>query len=329
MRVAVVGMGKMGLLHAGILSVLPNVQLVAVCEKSVVTRRLLAKAFRDLPVLDDVAAFAGLDLDAVFVTTPTPSHYAVAKTVCQERLARHLFVEKPLAQNFSESRELAELVSRLGGVNMVGYLRRFMVTFLKAKHLLAQGVIGEPVSFAVRAFSSDLCGLSENSRVSVVRGGVLRDLGCYAIDLALWFFGDLEVESARIEALTGVDAEDAVDFSLRRRGGSLRGDFSVSWCKEGYRMPEVAVSVRGSGGSIDVNDDKVSLKVGDGGVSVFYRPDLDDSVGFWLGGPEYYREDAYFFDCVRGGLAAEPGFDGASRVDFLIDGIQRGAVRIG
>jgi len=34
LRVAVIGLGKMGLLHAGILSVLPDVELVALCEKS-------------------------------------------------------------------------------------------------------------------------------------------------------------------------------------------------------------------------------------------------------------------------------------------------------
>lgn len=37
LRVAVVGLGKMGLLHASILNVLSNVKLTAVCEKSGMT----------------------------------------------------------------------------------------------------------------------------------------------------------------------------------------------------------------------------------------------------------------------------------------------------
>ena len=40
-KVGVVGMGKMGLLHCGILSVLPGVELVGVCEPAKLTRRIL------------------------------------------------------------------------------------------------------------------------------------------------------------------------------------------------------------------------------------------------------------------------------------------------
>ena len=40
LKVAVVGFGKMGILHAGILNALPKVQLVAVCEKSGLIRGL-------------------------------------------------------------------------------------------------------------------------------------------------------------------------------------------------------------------------------------------------------------------------------------------------
>ena len=326
MNVAVVGMGKMGLLHTSLLSVLPNVQLKAVCEKSAVTRKFLKKAFRRFNVVEDVAEFSGLDLDAVFVTTSTPSHYSVAKTVYQQGLARHLFIEKPLAANYSESKELCELANKFGGVNMVGYLRRFMVTFIKAKELLNQGVIGEPVSFKINGFSSDFCGI-KGDKISAARGGVLRDLGSYAIDMALWFFGELEAKSASVESLTGLNAEDAAHFIMQRKDGSLKGEFSVSWCAEGYRMPEVILTIEGSKGKIEVNDDKVSVKLEKGKTSTFYRLNLDDTAQFWLGGPEYYREDAYFVGCIQKNSVAEPTFDTASKVDFLIDAIHRNAER--
>ena len=324
LNAAVVGMGKMGLLHASLLSVLPNVKLKAVCEKSAVTRKFVKKAFRRLNVVEDVAEFSGLDLDAVFITTSTPSHYNVAKDVYQQGLARHLFIEKPLAASYAESKELCELASKFGGVNMVGYLRRFMVTFMKAKDLLDQGAIGEPVSFRMSGFSSDFCGIN-GSKISGARGGVLRDLGSYAIDMALWFFGELEAKSARIEALTGLNAEDAAHFILQRKDGSLKGEFSVSWCAEGYRLPEVILTIEGSKGNIEANDDKVSVKLENGTNSTLYRLNLDDTAQFWLGGPEYYREDAYFIDCIQNNSAAEPSFDAASKVDFLIDAIQRNA----
>ena len=147
LRIGVVGLGKMGLLHASILNILPGVELAAVCEKGSFTRKLVKKVLNGIPVVGDVSEFSGLNLDAVFVTTSTLSHFSVAKTVYQKQIARHLFIEKPLTWNYVQSKELCELAARNGGVNMVGYLRRFMVTFMKAKELLNQGVIGEPVSF--------------------------------------------------------------------------------------------------------------------------------------------------------------------------------------
>jgi predicted dehydrogenase len=325
LRIGVVGLGKMGLLHASLLNILPGVKLAAVCEKSSFTRKVVKKVLNGTPVVGDVSEFSGLNLDAVFVTTSTLSHFSVAKTVYQKQIARHLFIEKPLTWKYVQSKELCELAARNGGVNMVGYLRRFMVTFMKAKELLNQGVIGEPVSFKVNGFSSDFYGISGNSEMTMARGGVLRDLGSYAIDIALWFFGELEAKSARIESLTGLNAEDVVHFTLQRKSDLLKGAFSVSWCAEGYRMPEVILTVEGSKGNIEVNDDKVSVKLENGKASTLYRPNLDDTAQFWLGGPEYYREDTYFVNCVRNNLVAEPTFTTASKVDFLIEAIHRNA----
>ncbi|MBN1245155.1 Gfo/Idh/MocA family oxidoreductase [Candidatus Bathyarchaeota archaeon] len=329
LRVGVVGLGKMGLLHASILNVIPDVQLVAICEKNSFTRKLLEKIIRRVPIVGDVTDFSGLDLDAVYVTTPIPSHFSVAKLVCQERLARNLFVEKPLTATHSESKEICTLAKQTCNVTMVGYLRRFMVTFLKAKELLSENAIGELESFTISAFSSDFCGINDNPQVSIARGGVLKDLGSYAIDLALWFFGDVKIDSAMVESLTGEGAEDSVNFTVHRKSGGLKGDFSVSWCAEGYRMPEVALSISGSKGLIEVNDDKVSFKNSTGEVTTWYRPDLNDDVSFWLGNPEYFRESAYFVNSVQKNLAAEPSFETAAKVDFMIEAIQRRARHLG
>ena len=79
LRVGVVGMGKMGLLHSGILNVLPGVELAGVCESANLTRRILKKTLRKIPVVEDISALSELGLDALFITTPTRSHYSVAK----------------------------------------------------------------------------------------------------------------------------------------------------------------------------------------------------------------------------------------------------------
>ncbi len=320
LRAGVVGLGKMGLLHTSILNVLPNVELAAVCEKSSLIRRLGKKVLKGIPVVEDVTDFSGLNLDLVYVTTPIPSHFSVTQTVYNRHLARHVFVEKPLASNFAESKELCSLSLTNGGTNMVGYLRRFMITFMKAKDLLAQRHIGSPHSFTINAFSSDFSEVRNNPKPSIARGGVLRDLGSYAIDLSLLFFGSLQLDSAKVEGITGNGAEDTVNFDVHREVDNLKGAASVSWCMDGYRMPEVNLSIKGDLGSIEVNDDMVILSTNQE-KTVWFRHNLEDNVDFWLGGPEYYREDAYFIKSIMSGLNAEPSFKTASAVDSFIEKI--------
>jgi predicted dehydrogenase len=325
LRVGIIGSGKMGLLHASLMKTIPGVQLAAICEKSSLTRKLAKQVFRKIPVVEDVNELSGLDLDVIYVTTPTPSHFAVAQKVYEERLARNVFVEKPLTSSYDDSKELCELASRKGGVNMVGYLRRFMVTFMKTKELLSQGSIGEPLSFVMNAFSSDFNGVKGNPQASIVRGGVMSDLGCYALDLALWFFGEIQLTSAKVESLTGLGGEDAAHFTVQQDSGGLEGAVSVSWCVEGYRMPEVDLLVKGSKGTIEVDDDRVVMSLVGREKTVWHRQNLDDRARFWLGAPEYYREDEYFMNKVGANSNAEPNFETASKVDMLIDSIRRKA----
>jgi predicted dehydrogenase len=328
LRVAVVGFGKMGILHAGILNVLPKAQLVAVCEKSGLIRRFMKNLFRDVSVVDDVDELSDLGLDAVYVTTPISCHFAVVKSIYDLRVASNVFVEKPLASNYGEARELCDLAHRLGGVNMVGCMRRFSVTFRKAKELLSQGVIDEPVSFSAYAYSSDFFGVDKNSKVRTPKVGVLRDLGCHAIDLALSFFGDVKVNNAKIDSLFGEGSEDSAFFEVETEGG-VSGKFDVSWCVDGYRMPEVGFTVEGSRGVMRVNDDKLELSLNGGEKFRWFRHDLRDDVGFWLGAPEYYREDECFMEAVLHGGSVEPCFETAAKIDRLIDEVLVRAGRVG
>lgn len=322
LKVAVVGMGKMGVLHSCILNVLPNVRLVALCEKSVFTRRLLGKLFNEVRIVDDVENLTDLDLDAVFVATPIPSHYRVAKALIEDDVARNLFVEKTLAANYAEAKELCEVAKTSGGINMVGYLRRFYVTFRKAKDLLSQSNIGEISSFTAYAYSSDFLGIKKETASSLARGGVLKDLGCHAIDLALWFFGDLEVYAAGSLPAIREGSGDCLNFNVRSADGA-EGEFNVSWRMESYRTPEIGFSITGSKGIVEVNDDRVELRLKGGKSKSWYRHNLDDNVPFWLGLPEYYREDLYFVKSVMEDHEAEPSFCAASKVDDIIGQVEK------
>jgi len=324
LRVAVIGLGKMGLLHACILNVLPYVELAALCDKSALIRTVFKRLFKRVQLTDDVEKLANLDLDAVYITTPIPSHFFLAKTVYLKEITSNLFVEKTLASNYDEAKELCKLAQSFGGINMVGYMKRFAVTFKKAKGLINKDVLGNVVSFDAYSYSSDFSEVKEGSKISGSRGGVLGDLGSHVVDLALWFFGDLQAESAELESLSAGGSEDSARFSVRNSDG-LEGHFDISWCKKEYRMPEFGLIIRGTKGIMNVNDDTVKLELNGGESRKWYRHDLNDSVGFLLGAPEYFREDEYFIKSMLNGNEAEPDFSTASKVDCILDQVKNRA----
>jgi predicted dehydrogenase len=328
LRVGIVGLGKMGLLHACTLSVLPDVEVVALCDKNATIRKILKKAFSRAQLTDDVKKLASVGLDAVYITTPIPSHYYISSALYSEKITQNLFVEKTLASNYGEAKELCKLAQSFGGANMVGYMKRFSVTFRKAKDILNAGTLGQTDSFEAYAYSSDFAEAKGGSNTSGLRGGVLRDLGSHVADLALWFFGDLTVESADLQSRVVPGSEDVASFKVKGMDG-LKGQFDMSWCKSDYRMPEFGLIVRGSNGVLRVNDDEVKLELSNDRLQQWFRHDLNDKVGFLIGSPEYFLEDEHFIKVVRADSKAEPDFETASRVDSLLDEVEHRADKDG
>ncbi|MCW4044513.1 MAG: Gfo/Idh/MocA family oxidoreductase [Candidatus Bathyarchaeota archaeon] len=318
MNVGIVGLGKMGLLHASILNVWPNVRLAGFCDKSWLMRRVAKKILKDVLVTDELEQFMNLDLDVIYVTTPISSHYSVVKTIISKRLAKHLFVEKTLTRTLSESEDICALSKNYGGNTMVGYMKRFCVTFKKAKELLDKKVLGALRSFDAYAYSSDFAEVEQGSTLSLKRGGCLLDIGSHISDIALWFFGDLRVKSARIKSSITQGSIDSINFSVDG-SDNLSGNFDVSWVESGYRMPEFGIVIKGSNGVLTVDDYELRLELHGANPLTYYRQDLKDSVFFALGESEYFREDEYFIRSILNGDSSEPTFSTAKKVDALLE----------
>jgi predicted dehydrogenase len=321
LNIAVIGLGKMGIMHACLLNVLPNVTVSALCDKSRLMRKIAERTFRDSTVTDDLEKLADLNLDAVFVLTPIPSHYSIIKEIYEKKIANNVFVEKTLSSKLAQSQELVKLADHNKSVNMVGYMKRFAVTFNHAKNLLDQHVLGELISFDAYAFSSDFADVPEGSVVSKARGGALEDLGSHVADLATWFFGDLTVSTAKIDSKVAPDSVDSAYFKVET-SNALAGTFEVSWCKNGYRMPEFGLSITGNKGSLTVNDDEVALKLNQEEPKKWYRQSLGDNVGFMLGGSEYFREDETFVKAIVNKAHIDSDFENGKRVDRLLEDVR-------
>jgi predicted dehydrogenase len=323
LRLGVIGLGKMGVLHASLLNVFPDVELAAFCEKSALMRRLFKKVFSDsgIRVVDGIEKLQGLDLDAVYITTPISTHSLIIKELLAQAIVRNIFVEKTLALNYGQSKELCQLAKAAGGVTMVGYMKRFSVVFGKAREQLSQDYLGKPKRFRAYAFSSDFLGLTKESKSSASRGGALSDLGCHVIDLALWMFGRLEIRDVVSVVRNEAGSETSVCFTAVNSNG-LEGQFDISQSVLGYRMPEFGLSIECSNGKVDVNDDRICLTWANGNQQKLYRHDLNDSVHFSIGDPEYYRENLEFVNSLLANRQCELSFDNASVVDYVIDQVR-------
>ncbi len=313
----------MGLLHASLLNVFPDAEIVALCEKSTLMNRLFKKVFSttDVHIVDDIERLRGLELDAVYVTTPIPSHSSIIKGIYAKGITRNIFAEKTLSSNYNQSKELCEVAKHFGGVNMVGYMKRFSVVFGKAKELLLQESLGELQQFKAYAFSSDFLGLTKESKSSASRGGALSDLGYHVIDLALWMFGKLEVRDVSSIVRNEAGSETAVSFTAANSSG-LEGHFDVSQSMSRYRMPEFGLSIDCSNGKIEVNDDRLCLTLDNGAQRKWYRHDLSDGVNFSISDPEYFRENLEFVNSLLTNRQCKSSFDSASMVDYLIDQVR-------
>ncbi len=308
----------MGLLHASLLNTMPEVQLAAVCDKSWVMRKIAKKTLMKILVTNELSDLSNLNLDVIYVTTPIPSHYGIVKKIYEQNLAENVFVEKTLSLNRFQSEELCKLAESSGGHTMVGYMKRFSVTFRKAKELLDKNVLGKLLSFHAYAFSSDFSGVQE-SRTSTARGGVLEDLGSHVCDLSFWFFEQL---LSSVKVLTASDSKaDSVWFTVSG-SDNFKGKFNISWIEEGYRMPEFGLKIIGTNGSLNVNDNEINYTLDGNHQNKWYRHDLDDHVKFLLGESEYYAESDCFLKSIIDNCTVEPNFKTATQVDSLFDQVR-------
>ena len=133
LRTAVVGAGKMGMIHAKVYDQLPQSDLVAVVDiKAEKAQRLADRyncsAFTDCTnILDKV--------DAVTIATPTVTHLKLAKVFIQNNVA--VLIEKPLAANVKEGRKIVALARKNHSVVAVGHSERCnpVVQAIKRLHI--------------------------------------------------------------------------------------------------------------------------------------------------------------------------------------------------
>lgn len=120
-KCAVIGVGYLGRFHAQKYQMLPNAELVAVCDVNPSVVESVAHELQVQPVSDYRELFG--KVDAVSIAATTNKHYEIAKDFLEQGI--HVLIEKPITETLAQADELIALAHQHQVKLQVGHLERF------------------------------------------------------------------------------------------------------------------------------------------------------------------------------------------------------------
>jgi scyllo-inositol 2-dehydrogenase (NAD+) len=257
LRVAVVGAGRAGMVHAtNITNYVKGAHVSAVVDSDI------AAAERASQALDSPKTFRSLEdalqadaLDAVVITTPTFTHQDL--TLLAATAGKHVFCEKPMALDLAQCSEMIRATESAGVVLQIGFMRRFQPEFAEAKRRIVAGDIGTPM--VVKSLTRGP-GLPPKWAWDInASNGMLAEVNSHDFDCVRWLAGaDIErvyAETANIKgAVRGVDVDDFYDnavVTVRFTNGSIGAIDGTCPADYGY---DARAEVVGSEGLLLIGD---------------------------------------------------------------------------
>lgn len=204
LRFALVGTGGIAQTYAQAFQTSDCCELVAVADvredaAQAFAEPFGAKSFSDYKILAEAS-----ELDAVIIATPPNTHPEIAMFFMRRGI--HVLCEKPLCLSVAEAGAMIETAEETGVTFTMATKFRYCEDVVKAKAIIASGVLGEIVQFE-NAFTAKV-DMSKrwNSDKEIAGGGVLIDNGTHSVDIIRYFLGAitdvLAVETSGTQNLT-------------------------------------------------------------------------------------------------------------------------------
>lgn len=172
LRVAVVGVGHLGSIHARILAEQDDVELVAVVDAHEARAAEIGGAHGALALTDP--SQLPDDLDAAMIVVPTTLHAQVAVPLLERGVA--CLVEKPIASTLEEADAILDAAERGNATLAVGHVERFQPGVRRVRELGLQPRFIECHRLSTFSFRA-------------MDVGVVHDLMIHDIDLVLHLVG--------------------------------------------------------------------------------------------------------------------------------------------
>jgi myo-inositol 2-dehydrogenase / D-chiro-inositol 1-dehydrogenase len=305
LRIALLGAGRIGRVHAKAIAGQKNATLVAVADAfESAADEVAAEYGCDVRTVETI--LASDDIDAVVICTPTNTHADLIEQFARAGTA--IFCEKPIDLDLNRVRECLAVIDECGATLMLGFNRRFDPHFAALHAAVAAGKIGAVEQVNITSRDPGLPPLEYID----VSGGIFRDMTIHDFDMARFLLGE-EIATVQASASCLVDAKVAEhnDFdtaSIILTTGSGR-QCVISNSRRATYGYDQRIEVHGSGGMVAAENQRpVSIEIANG--DGFTRPPLHDF--FMTRYTEAYAaEIAAFVVAINDGTAATPsGKDG-------------------
>ncbi|HEX5322945.1 MAG TPA: Gfo/Idh/MocA family oxidoreductase [Capsulimonadaceae bacterium] len=295
-RVALIGAGTMGGVHAQAWKALPDVDLVAVLDPRRQAADALGPAYTDWDTM-----LSQTRPDIVDICVPTPFHREYVERAASAGKA--IFVEKPLSRTLADCDAIVETVERAGVPTMAGHVLRYFPEYATAKRLVDEGAVGTPAAVRTsRMAGFPHQGIDDWYADSAKSGGVVLDMILHDFDWLRWTFGPVaRVFACGLYGRPRYAGEiDYALVTLRFASGAV-GHVTGSWAHPGgFRT---TLEIAGDGGMIEHDSARsaplmASLRAtgsAGGGVAVPDSPMAE-------GEDPYFLEIQAFLNALRAGM---------------------------
>lgn len=279
---------KLGIIGTGLaarnlhLPALKNLQskftITAVCNHTEKKAKEFSQLAGNVPYhLDYNELLAREDVEAVIIALPIELNFEVCKKAMEA--GKHVFLEKPLAANLHQAKQLLSGEKKYKTVKMVGENYRYRQVFLKAEKYIKEGKIGKPFAFNWNMFQrvdpKKEYGATKWRQKHKYPGGFILDGGVHYIAAVRTILGEIKSGNAIIKSVNSKVGElDTFSFQFVTKKGTaglLNLFFSVQAHSEDRML------IFGDKGSIEILSSVLILKKEGSDDKV---EDYDDQLGF-------------------------------------------------
>ncbi|RJP60246.1 MAG: gfo/Idh/MocA family oxidoreductase [Ignavibacteriales bacterium] len=249
-------------LHLPALQKLKNkFEIVAVCNHTEKKAKQFSKMVGDVPYhLDYKELLKRDDVEAVDIALPINLNYNVAKESI--KACKHVFLEKPLAGNMHQAKQLLDMDKKSKTVNMVAENFRYRKVFLKVKDLIEKGKIGRPYAVNWNLYyhvTTDKDYWSTKWRQKHVHpSGFLLDAGVHNVAAIRMILGDFKSGNALIKSVNPkIGTFDTTAFQFELKNGIV-GLYNLYFSVNGHWEDKLLIF--GDKGSIEINTNVLTIK---------------------------------------------------------------------